>query len=130
MLESLASKLKNQRVRWFTNNQNVVRILTTGSRKPSLQQEALAIFNVAISSYIRIEPEWIPREANQQADFISHIIDNDDWSLHPELFQWLDRQWGPHTIDRFASYSNTQLTRFNFRFWNPGTETVDAFTCD
>ena len=86
VLESLATKLNNQRLRWFTDNQNVVRILMTGSRKPALQQEALAIFNAAISSYIRIEPEWIPREANQQADFISRIINSDDWSLHPDLF--------------------------------------------
>lgn len=130
VLESLASKLRNQRVRWFTDNQSVTRILTTGSREPALQQEALAIFNVAISSHIWIEPEWIPREANQQADFISHIIDNDDWSLHLELFYQLDMEWGPHSIDRFASYFNTQLPRFNSRFWNPGTEAVDAFTCD
>ena len=38
--------------------------------------------------------------------------------------------WGPHTIDQFASYFNTQLPRFNSRFWNPGSEAVDAFTCD
>ena len=69
-------------------------------------------------------------EANQQADFISRIIDYDDWSLHPVLFKTLDQEWGPHTIDRFASYFNTQLPRFNSRFWNPGTEGVDAFTCD
>ena len=35
---------------------------------------------------------------------------------------------GPHTIDRFASYYNSQLPRFNSRFGNPGTEAVDAFT--
>jgi len=32
------------------------------------------------------------------------------------------------TIDRFASYYNTQLPRFNSRFWNPSSEGVDAFT--
>ena len=51
-----------------------------------------------------IELEWIPRKANQQADLISRIIDDDDWSLHPDLFKMLDTKWGPHTIDRFASY--------------------------
>ena len=42
----------------------------------------------------------------------------------------LDDKWGPYTIDRFASFYNTQLPRFNSRFWNPGSEAVDAFTCD
>ena len=130
VLESLAKMLLNQRVRWFTDNQNVVRILTVGSHKPALQQEAVAIFQLSVSSKIRIESEWIPREANQQADFLSRIVDKDDWSLHPDLFQILDAKWGLHTIDRFASYFNTQLPRFNSRFWNPGVEAVDAFTCD
>ena len=130
VLEALANKLMNHRVRWFTDNQNVVRILTTGSRKLVLQQEALAIFRRSVSSCIRIEPEWIPREANQQADLLSRIIDRDDWSLHPSLFKMLDAKWGPHTIDRFASFFNSQLPRFNSRFWNPGSEAVDAFTCD
>ena len=46
------------------------------------------------------------------------------------VFQQLELLWGPHTIDRFANYLNTQLPRFNFRFWNPGSEAVDAFTCN
>ena len=45
------------------------------------------------------------------------------------LFQWLDRIWGPHTIDRFASPRNTQLDRFNSTFYSPGAKAVDAFTC-
>ena len=44
VLDSLTNKLANQRIRWFTDNQNVVRILNIGSRNPLLQQEALAIF--------------------------------------------------------------------------------------
>ena len=34
---------------------------------------------------------------------------------------------GPHSVDRFANHENTQLLRFNSRFWCPGTEAVDAF---
>ena len=57
-------------------------------------------------------------------------MDYDDWSLDGAIFQQLDHKWGPHTIDRFASHYNTQLPHFNSRFWNPGTEGVDVFTCD
>ena len=101
-----------------------------GSRNPILQNEALAIFDALVAHQVRIEPEWIPREENQQADFISRIIDHDDWSVHPDIFQRLERMWGPHTVDQFASFFNTQLPRFNSRFWNPRSEAVDAFTCD
>ena len=130
VLESFATKLSSQRVRWFTDNQNVVRILLYGSKKPLLQVEALAIFAVCVNDCIRIEPEWIPREENEKADYISRLVDHDDWKINPVIFEELDRKWGPHTVDRFADMHNCQIDRFNSRYWNPGSEAVDAFTCD
>jgi len=64
------------------------------------------------------------------ADYYSRIVDYDDWMINPIVFQWLDTLWGTHTVDRFSSPENSQLDRFNSRFWTPGYETVDAFTCD
>ena len=130
VLEEFGPKLKNYRVRWFTDNQNVVRIVLYGSKKPILQEEALAIFAIGVNNQIRLEPEWIPREENEFADYLSRIVDHDDWMLNPAVFQELDLMWGPHTIDRFADAHNRQLERFNSRYWNPWTEAVDAFTCD
>ena len=130
VLEALAAKLANERVRWFTDNQNVVRILSVGSKKPDLQNETLAIFSTSLAHCVHVEPEWIPRRDNEVADYLSRLVDYDDWSLGHVSFMELDRVWGPHIVDRFASYYNTQLPRFNSRFWNPGTEDVDAFTCD
>ena len=126
VLESCIEKLTNQRIHWFSDNQNVVRILQNGSKKQDLQAEALAIFLLSLRQQIRIEPGWI----NQQADWLSCIEDYDDWAIHPDHFRMLDDSWGPHTIDRFACSYNTHLARFNSRFWNPGMEAVDAFTCD
>ena len=130
VLESLAPKLRNERVRWFSDNQNVVRILTVGSRQANLQTLALNIFTLCMANQIRLEPEWIPRKENEQADFISKIIDYDDWMLDPIIFAELDCDWGPHDVNRFADVHNKQLKRFNSRYWNPGSEAVDAFTCD
>ena len=101
---SLAHLLQSERVRWFSDNQNVIRIIETGSRNPKLQKEAPEIYSLAVRWQVRIEPEWVPREQNQQADLLSRMLDRDDWSIHPAVFQQLDRLWGPHTIDRFANY--------------------------
>ena len=30
---------------------------------------------------ISIEPEWVPREENQLAAYLSRIVDYDDWGL-------------------------------------------------
>lgn len=55
-------------------------------------------------------------------------MDYDDWGVSKDISDWLSQQWRPYTVNRFASYYNAKLGRFNSRFWNPGTEGVDAFT--
>ena len=45
--------------------------------------------------------------------------------LHPDLFQQLDKQWGAHTVDRFATANNAQLARFNSLMAGPRCEAVD-----
>ena len=128
VLDSLGHRLSNSRVRWFTDNQNVARILEVGSRKFDLQCEVVNVFNLMLKYQIRIEPSWIPREQNEYADYLSRIVDYDDWQLNPMIFSSLDSMFGPHTVDRFVNSHNTHLWRFNSRFWNPGSEAVNGFT--
>ena len=84
-------------------------------------------FADCLSNNIRLEPEWILRNENELADYYSHIVDYDDYIFFPVVFQRLDSIWGPHTVD---SPVNVHLEIFNFRFFNPSTKAVDAFTCD
>ena len=56
VLKSMIQLLKNECIKWFSDNQNV-RILQVGSRKVELQQEALAVFAMAARNPICIEPE-------------------------------------------------------------------------
>ena len=60
VLDSIAPKLRNVRVKWFSDNQNVVRILQVGSRKPHLQEQAMKVFQTCIDYQIRLEPDWLP----------------------------------------------------------------------
>ena len=46
------------------------------------------------------------------------------------MFQLVDAKWGPHAIDRFASYYNAQLPRFNSKFASPGCTVVNALVQD
>ena len=130
VLLGVAKKLTNHRVRWFTDNQNVARILMVGSKKPHLHALALKVFSLSIHNNIKLEPEWIPRSLNERADLLSRIVDCDDWMLNPVVFAEVDRLLGPHSVDRFANWQNFQTTRFNSRCWSPGSEAVDAFTVD
>ena len=115
MLLAVATKLKNFHVRWFTDNQNVARILLMGSKKPLLHDLAVKVFSLSVHNNVKLEPEWIPRDLNERADALSRIIDYDDWMLNPAVFADIEVLWGPHSVDRFASCHNCQIPRFNSR---------------
>lgn len=90
---------------------------------------------------IAMEIEWLPRSQNDKADYLSRIVDLDDWSMSAALFQLVVSSWGPHTVDRFASFYNTQVPRFSYfgirslRSWKllpkigPGTTTGFVRLC-
>jgi hypothetical protein len=127
---SLASLpgLDNRRVLNLSDNQSWGWIAQKGSRIPSLNELAKVIVATCRRRGIELTVEWIPRELNQQADDLSKFYDWDDWKLNPQWFRRLDGQWGPHTVDRFASHLNHHLPRFNALHWSPDVEHVDAFT--
>jgi hypothetical protein len=79
-------------------------------------------------NHINLNICWIPRDQNQAADDLSKVIDYDDCSVNDNVFQWLDVRWAPHTVERFACNYNAKVVRFNSRFYQPGSEAVDAFT--
>ena len=81
VLCSLATSLQGHTVKWFTDNQNVARIVQTGSRKQHLQEGAMATYEACFQNGIKLEMEWIPRSQNQIADYISRITDADDWMI-------------------------------------------------
>lgn len=69
----------------------------------------------------------LPGKDNVIADWESrkgqHVS---DWKLHPHVFDQVQRHWGPHSIDLFATAENKQLSRFASWQPNPGTTWVDA----
>ena len=70
-------------------------IVEVGSMKLGLHKMARRIFDICIRSGIHLEVQWIPRTSNQQADYISRLIDTDDWQITEENFLFLDGRWGP-----------------------------------
>ena len=68
---------------------------------------------------------------NLQADQESRtVVDHSEWKLKPEIFQCIQRLWGPLEIDLFASRLSYQIPRYASWRPDPGAETVDAFTLD
>ena len=130
VLDSFASELAHNTVLWHSDNENVSRIISSGSPKEDLQELALEIFKTSLTYDIRIIPKWIPREENQFADSISKYYDTDNWGIDGETFQYVQEQFGECTIDRFADSENKKVNRFDARFFCPGVENVNTFTSD
>ena len=78
-MKVFAESLKAQIVTWFTDNQNVVRIVNSGSKTPSLQELAMDIHRSCLLNAVNIDMQWIPRNLNSVADDISKFIDYDDY---------------------------------------------------
>lgn len=69
-------------------------------------------------------------EPKKKTDYISRIIDSDDWGLPLETFHLLSVRWGPFDMDWFVSEHNAKLPRFYSRFSSEGCASVDAHTAD
>lgn len=119
--------LSSSHIKWYTDNQATAKIVEVGSMKLELHTIALRIFKICYEHSIHLDIEWVPRDRNTRADFISKLVDFDDWQVTEDVFKDLDSLWGPHTVDCFATYYNRKITRYFSRFWNPETSGIDAF---
>ena len=98
--------------------------------KLELQEIVLKIFHMCISYNILLDVEWIPRDENSYADYLSKIFDFDDWGVSKNIFNYFDTLWGPFTCDRFADFKNKKVSIFNSKYFTPATSGVDAVAYD
>ncbi|CAC5414329.1 unnamed protein product [Mytilus coruscus] len=127
-LFSFKDSFTGKTIKWFTDNQNCVKIVNSGSMKENLHIIAKSIFSFCIQKGISIDIQWIPRKENEKADYISKMVDFEDWGVTHIFFIFLNDMWGPYSVDRFASVENRKVLRFNSLFWQPDSEAVDAFS--
>lgn len=106
VLVSLAQLMFVSRVKWFTDSQGAVRIIRVCSMHFNLHNLASDFFFFCSNHGINLHIEWVPRSQNEKADYLSKIIDYDDWEVSPQIFHLLDGRWGPHTVDCFATFYN------------------------
>ena len=80
-LQGFTHFLKGQCVKWYTDNKGVATIVKSESNKVHLQKLAMEIFSLSKEHDIVIDMEWIPQSDNEVADYLSKIVDFDDWVL-------------------------------------------------
>ncbi len=93
------------------------------SRSPTMMSKLRKLFLLTHEHGISIRNKYIRIAANVWADRLSRETDNAVWELATRIFHYYDKQWGPHTIDRFASFANMQHPRYNAK-WKDGRQRV------
>ena len=99
-----------------------------GGATQSLDTVTRTIFRYTIQHNISITARFLAVRDNTIADKLSRS--KYEWQLHPALFRYLDRVFGPHQVDRFASMASAQLPVYNSLYRDPCTSGVDAFAQD
>ncbi|GAQ87894.1 hypothetical protein KFL_003850140, partial [Klebsormidium nitens] len=128
LLRSVGHLLRGHRVIARGDAQNVFWILDRGgSRLEHLQEICLDIFWLCHSLHIDLTPDWVPRAQNELADYLSKLVDYDDFGLQPAAFSHLLQQLGPFDIDCFASEHNALLPAFFSELWTPRAHAANAF---
>jgi hypothetical protein len=74
---------------------------------------------------ITLLPKLVKSEANA-ADSLSRFKQDAEWSLDPQVFAAVDRWFGPHTVDLFASASNAKVSRFYSMLGGDGAAGANA----
>lgn len=58
--------------------------------KHHLQSFAYDISKMCVELKISIDIQWIPRLENEKTDFLSNIIDRDDWGVTVKCFEFFN----------------------------------------
>ena len=69
VLQSFASRLAGHSVKWFTDNQGVVHIVSCGSKKPHLQDGAMAIFELLFPAWYEVRNGLDPSQFKHTGRF-------------------------------------------------------------
>jgi hypothetical protein len=133
-LESYVKVLRGKCVSLRTDNKWLEAYLRNEGGNGTKNQRALSrlvreIFMWALrNDALIVEVQWVPSKLNVLADAMSRIEDAGNWTVARWVFDMAEGWWGPHTIDRMATDTNTKCARFNSWRFCPGTEAVNAFT--
>lgn len=128
VVHSCPHLVRGRHVRFMGDNLVVTHVANSlTSRSPELMSETRAFFDLLDALDVTSVDCWLSTTDNAVADALSRAQDRGDWRLDPAAFSRLNRRWGPHTVDRFASSVNAQLPRFNSAWAQPAAEGVDAF---
>ena len=130
---------RGEHVLVLTDSQAMCRALEVGSRTPAVQEVVDAICRLAVEVGVTLHCSWLRRShrplqllddgSKWQGDAAGDAVgDSADYRICPQAFAEIERRFQVrHTVDLFATASNTLLPRFFSPFFSPGAAGCNAF---
>ena len=112
-LQSFAPSLRGKRVQILMDNVSCAAYINF---QGGMHADLSKIWSLAIRQNLTISAKWLAGKLNTMPDYLIRLDNKYNWTIHPNLFQYLDKIWGPHTVDRFACMNSAQCAKYNSLF--------------
>lgn len=130
-LQTFLARLQGRSTLLWCDNQSVVHILTNRTtRSPEMMALLRRVWWLLDSAGIDLRVRWISTHENDYADALSRGSPHDELMIDNSCWTRLQRRFGPHDVDRYASVMNTRCPRFNSEMPNPASEGAPALAQD
>lgn len=100
------------------------------SKSPAIMAALRRLHALCLSWDNSIKAEYLPSAANVYAGRLSREHDSTSSTLAASAFKELDEQFGPHTVDLFATHLSARCGRFYSHDWTSGCSGVRALGHD
>jgi Reverse transcriptase (RNA-dependent DNA polymerase) len=107
-------QLQGKRIMVYCDNTTTIAYINKfgGTRSEPLMHLAEKIWNFCLRTGMSLSTAFVPSQFNP-ADPPSRQLNNQlEWSISQPAFEELDKRWGPHQIDLFATHLNTKLPTY------------------
>ena len=130
-LKSFLTNVENSHIRIQSDSTTAVHYINNlgGVKSMTCHKVAKDIWLWALSNDNHLSAEHLPGSKNLVADSASRIFDdNTEWTLYSNVFVNIEKQFGPLSIDLFASRLNAKHS--NYVSWKPDpyAQFIDAFS--
>ena len=130
-LQAFASELRGQHVLLWEDNTTVMHVLNNRTtRSPELMHLLRTVHHRISALGVDLEVRWIASEDNSQADALSRGSPFDELQLRSARVQELNRQFGVHDVDRYATAANAKAPRFSSLLPEEGSIGASALSHD
>ena len=127
MLLSWKHYIKGKNLQILLDNITTVTYINhLGGRSRQVSDLMTTIWATANQLDVHLSAKFLAGWQNTRADELSRQVSLYDWKLNPKTFCTIDKMWGPYTMDRFVTETNTCLENYNSLYWDPGTKGIDT----